>query len=171
MRGFAHRVRFIAAFAVASHALIASAGDDSSVLRNWFGDPFFQVSAFVAGCPEPRGPRTTKDVMEREAHVRTERGTRCYLEGRCAKANSYQYDAEIAAELRRQLEASHVLARGTIWVTVQRRWVWLQGCVSSEAQKRALASIARKVPAVERVFVELGAKDRPAYVTLVGSGR
>lgn len=104
--------------------------------------------------------------MEREAHVRTERGGRCYLEGRCAKVNSYQYDGAIASELRQRLAGSDAIRGTTIWVTVQRRWVWLQGCASRGATKRALESIAKRVPDVERVFVEIGSKRRPSYRTL-----
>jgi hypothetical protein len=147
-------------------APMASAQGDSSELRNWFDDPYFQASAFVRDCPEPRGPRISKGEMQREAHVRSERGTRCWLEGKCTRSNSYQYDRDIAAELARRLEGAQALAGTTVWVTVQRRWVWLQGCAPTDAKKRALGDIARKVPDVERVFVELGTAARPGYPTL-----
>jgi len=153
---------------IAMQATCACAQDDpAKQLRNWFDDPFFQVSEQVAGCAEPRGPRLTKSEMEREAHARTERGTRCYLEGKCAKANAYQYDAAIASELRRRLIGAPVLRGTTVWVTVERRWVWLQGCVSSGAQARKLEAAARGVPDVERVFLEVGSRDKPPYATLI----
>lgn len=105
--------------------------------------------------------------MEREAHARTERGTRCYLEGKCEKANAYQYDQAIATALRRRLSQTRALQGTTVWVTVERRWVFLQGCVSSSAKRRALESVAGNVPDVERVFVELGSKEKPPYATLI----
>lgn len=151
---------------LALHAICGSAQSTSDELRNWFDDPFFQVSADVANCPEPKGPRLTKAEMEREAHARTERGTRCHLEGKCEKANSYQYDGAIAAALRRRLSQTRALQGTTLWVSVERRWVFLQGCVSSNAKRLALETAARSVPDVERVFVELGSKERPPYATL-----
>ncbi|MGE0800981.1 MAG: hypothetical protein AB7G13_16295 [Lautropia sp.] len=38
-----------------SAVAVAAAADEP--LRNWFDDPFFQVSADIADCPEPAGPR------------------------------------------------------------------------------------------------------------------
>lgn len=144
-------------------ATTAVADATSEELRNWFGDPFFQVSSFVQGCPVPRGPLLTKGEMEREAHGRVERGTRCYLEGRCTKSNSYLYDQGIAADLRQALHSHPALKGTSIWITVQRRWVWLHGCVESEAKKHILEAIVRRTPDVERVIVELGGKSRPPY--------
>ena len=145
--------------------------DNATQLRNWFDDPFFQASAQVPGCPEPRGPRLTEAEMQREAHARTERGTRCYLEGKCAKANAYQYDAGIADELRRRLDGARALRGTSVWITVERRWVWFQGCASANVHRRDLDAIARQVPEVERVFVEIGSKDRPPYPTLTAPAR
>lgn len=144
-------------------ATITVAGTPSEELRNWFDDPFFQVSASVQGCPVPKGPLLTKGEMEREAHGRVERGTRCYLEGRCTKSNSYLYDQGIAADVKQALHSHPVLKGTSIWVTVQRRWVSLQGCVESDARKRILEAIVHRTPDVERVIVELGAKSRPRY--------
>ena len=48
---------------------------------------------------------------------------------------------------------------------------WIRELAACFVASHALAAIARKVPDAERVFVELGAKDRPAYVTLIGTGR
>src|SRR5438552_18085190 len=109
--------------AVAGIAVPMAASAEDAPLKNWFNDPFFAVSADVPGCPVPRGPLLTKTEMEREAHVRVERGTRCYMEGRCTKSSSYFYDPEIAANLRRALAESKVLKGTSVWVSVQRRWV------------------------------------------------
>jgi osmotically-inducible protein OsmY len=97
----------------------------------------------------------TRVEMEREAHVRVERGTRCYQEGKCRKANSYQYDAEIAQNLRAALAGSTAFDGTSVWVTVQRRWIFLQGCVGSMSKKAALQKLARGIPDVENVFVDV----------------
>jgi hypothetical protein len=142
-------------------------------LKNWFADPYFAVSSSVAGCPVPRGPLVAKEDMEHEAHARVERGTRCYQEGKCRKANSYLYDAEIAEHLRAALANSPALKRTSVWVTVQRRWIFLQGCVDSMSRKRALERIARGVPDVENVFVDVttDASKPPPYPSLRPSPR
>jgi hypothetical protein len=54
---------------------------------------------------------------------------------------------------------------------VERRWVWFQGCAFANVKRRELEAIARRVPEVERVFVEIGAKDRPPYTTLSAPAR
>jgi BON domain len=135
-----------------SPALLAQ---DATELKNWFDDPFFATSSAIPGCPAPLGPLMTRTEMERQAHVRVERGLRCYQEGKCRKASSYQYDAEIAENLRAALANSPALKGTSVWVTVQRRWIYLQGCVDSLAKKRTLEQIARGIPDVMDVFVDV----------------
>ena len=149
----------------------ALAAQGTTELKNWFADPYFPVSSSISGCPVPRGPLLTKEEMEREAHVRVERGTRCYQEGKCRKANSYQYDGEIAEHVRMALANSGALEGTSLWVTVQRRWIFLQGCVNSLSKKRALEKVARGVPDVEKVFVEVtaNASKPPPYPSLYPS--
>ena len=81
----------------------ATASDDAAQLKNWYDDPFFSVSSDIPGCPVPLGPLLTRSEMQREAHARVERGTRCYLEGKCTRTNSYLNDADIGAKLREAL--------------------------------------------------------------------
>jgi len=77
------------ALAVASVAISPLlAAQAAPELKNWYDDPYFAVSSAVAGCPVPRGPYATKTEMEREAHVRVERGLRCYQWGKCTKPSS-----------------------------------------------------------------------------------
>jgi len=158
----------IVMFAVAGMAIPAAAAAQDAQPKNWFNDPFFAVSADVAGCPVPRGPFLTKTEMEREAHVRAERGNRCYMEGRCTKSSSYFYDADIAANLRRALTSSDVLKGTSVWVSVQRRWVSIQGCAKTKSKKAALEAIARRIPDVDNVFVDLrlDPKKPPPYPVL-----
>jgi hypothetical protein len=142
--------------AVAGAALAPSLGaQESTELKNWFDDPYFAVSGAIAHCPVPRGPLLTKVEMEHEAHVRVERGTRCYQEGKCRKPNSYQYDAEIADHVRTALAKSPALKGTSLWVTVQRRWIFIQGCVDARSKKAAFEKIARAIPDVENVFVDV----------------
>ena len=51
--------------------------------KNYYDDPFVQVSAALAGCPVPEGPLITLDEMRTQGHGRVERGTSCYRSGRC----------------------------------------------------------------------------------------
>ncbi len=104
--------------------------------------------------------------MERQAHVRAERGTRCYLEKRCEKMSSYDYDADIAEAVRRAFAGSPLLKGTSLWVTVQRRWVFIEGCAPPN-RKQALDARARRIPNVDNVFVDLLAdpgKTPPYYV-------
>ena len=43
----------------------------------------------------------------------------------------------------------------SVWVTTSRKWVTLQGCVRSSAQRKALVALVAKQPDIERVFDEL----------------
>jgi osmotically-inducible protein OsmY len=43
----------------------------------------------------------------------------------------------------------------SVWVTTSRRWVTLQGCVRSGAQRENLVRFVARQPRVERVFDEL----------------
>ena len=148
-----------------SPALAATAPEE---LKNWFEDPYFAVSTAIPACPVPRGPFETKVQMQREAHVRVERGTRCFQEGMCRLPNSYQYDPEIAGNLRSALANSPVLHGTSLWVAVQRRWIFIQGCVDATSKRSALEEIARAIPDVENVFVDVTTDPRrpPPYYVL-----
>jgi hypothetical protein len=154
--------------AVAGIAVPIAASAEDEPLKNWFNDPFFAASADVADCPVPLGPLLTKTEMEHEAHVRVERGTRCYMEGRCTKSNSYLYDPEIAANLRDALAKSSALKGTSVWVSVQRRWVFIQGCANARSKKATLEAIARQIRDGENVFVYLrfDRKQPPPYPVL-----
>ena len=53
----------------------------------------------------------------------------------------------------------------SVWVVIQRRWVYLQGCVPSRSMAAALDRAARTVPDVEVVLPELmvGTRGHPPY--------
>ncbi len=110
--------------------------------------------------------------MLKETHYRSERGTRCWLEKKCSKPSSYLYDADIATAVRSRFETSPGLRDASLWVTVQRRFVWIEGCVASSDGQRRIEALMRDVPDVERVivFVSRGPAARPPYRT-PGSGQ
>ena len=97
----------------------------------------------------------TGEQERMEAHLRTERGTRCYLDGRCRLANSYEYDREIIPRVKKAILAAGKYGDTTISVFGQRRWVFLMGCVRSTAQAQAVESLVKGIDDVERVVNQL----------------
>lgn len=132
--------------------------------RNWFDDPFFQVSSGLPHCPVPLGPMLTVEEQRREAHGRIERGTSCWLAGKCRDSNAYRYDKGLAPPVEAALRALPGIERTSVWVTIQRRWVFLEGCVDSPERIAQLERAARQVADVESVVPALGAgREAPRY--------
>jgi BON domain len=133
--------------------------------KNWFGDPFFQVASSLPTCPVPEGPMLTYDEQRLEAHWRAERGTSCWLAGKCRDANAFRYDQSLAAPVAAALRAVPGADTSSVWVTIQRRWVFLEGCVSSPEQALQLEQAAKAVPEVEVVVpaVMTGTQGKPPY--------
>jgi osmotically-inducible protein OsmY len=122
---------------------------------NYFDDPFVQVTSGIASCPVPEGPLITDAEMRSAAHARSERGTRCYMEGRCRLPNSYLYDKEIIARVQKAILADGRFAGTSVWAEGQRRWVTLKGCVRKKEQAEALKKMVREIDDVEAVFDHL----------------
>jgi hypothetical protein len=118
-------------------------------------DPFARATRGDRACPEQAPPLLSAEEARSQAHVRVERGLRCAMEGTCEPGGAYKRDAETNERVRAQLAADPRLADSSIWVTTSRKWVTLQGCVRSRAQRRAAVELARRQPNVERVFDEL----------------
>ncbi|MCY1163230.1 MAG: BON domain-containing protein [Pseudomonadota bacterium] len=135
--------------------------------KNWFDDPFFQVSAGQPDCPVPLGPLLTFEEQRREAHWRAERGTSCWLAGQCRDSNAYRYDKDLAAPVAAALKAVPGIESGSVWVVIQRRWVFLQGCVGTPGLMCQLERAAQAVPEVETVvpMLQLGTSETPRYPT------
>jgi BON domain len=135
--------------------------------RNWFDDPFVQVTAGLPACPVPEGPLLAQAQMQREAHDRAERGTSCYMAGRCRLPNAYLYDKEIAPRVVKSILADGRFADTSVWIEGKRRWVWLKGCVTHAQQKQALEERVRGIDDVEAVINELqvGTRATPPYRT------
>jgi hypothetical protein len=128
---------------------------ETTGLRNWFDDPFFQVRNALTDCPVPLGPLTNGDERQTQTHTRSERGTRCYLEGRCSRPNSYLYDKDIADGVRARFAATRMPRDASLWVTVQRRIVWIEGCVPAGYDARQLERLVRGVPDIELTIVSV----------------
>src|SRR4051794_9400038 len=118
-------------------------------------DPFARATRGDASCPEQAPPRMSAADARNEAHVRVERGVRCAMEGTCEPGGAYRRDPELNARVAAALASDAGLADTSIWVTTTRKWVTLQGCVHSTAQRRAAIARVKAEPGVERVFDEL----------------
>lgn len=145
----------------------ASAANPDEV-RNWYNDPFFALSNAPGACPQPLGPRMTKAEADDDAHYRVERGTTCWLAHKCTKPNSYLYDADIAKAIREAFKGDASLAGTSLWITVQRRFVYAEGCAPAAFDRAALERRLTAIPDVDKVFVRLRADPHalPPYKTL-----
>lgn len=123
--------------------------------RNWFDDPFGAATRGLPACPAPRGPLLTEAEKLKESHARAERGTSCWLRKMCERPNAYLYDRGIHDAVIKAIGADRRFAGTSVWVTTQRRFVFLHGCVRDRAQVKALVQVAAGVKDVERVLDEL----------------
>jgi hypothetical protein len=149
---------------LAAGTMAAAQGSDVE-RRNWFDDPWFQVASGLPGCPVPLGPFYTEAERRTQMHSRLERGTSCWLEHRCEDSNAYRYDKDVAPRVRDALSKVPGLARASVWVMVQRRWVYLQGCVPTRELAQRLERAARGARDVETVVPDLmvGTQGRAPY--------
>lgn len=122
---------------------------------NHFNDPFLQVTQGMPDCPVPEGPLLTDAEARAQAHSRIERGTSCFQSGRCRLPNSYLYDKEIIPRVKKAVDADGGFADTSVWAEGQRRWVWLKGCVRTQAQSDALERMVRNIDDVEGVINQL----------------
>ncbi|MDM0053119.1 BON domain-containing protein [Variovorax sp. J22R115] len=143
----------------------AAQSGEADARTNFFDDPFFQVSSGLKNCPTPLGPFYSPAEVRSQMHGRLERGTSCWLAGRCKDSNAYRYDKAIAPQVRGALDGVSGIQRSSVWVTVQRRWVYLQGCVPTRDLSRRLERAAKAVPDVEMVLSDLmtGTRGKPPY--------
>lgn len=147
--------------------VLGNVGLHAEEMRNWFDDPFFQITSSVQHCPEPAGPRVTKAERQAQSHRRAEKGTTCWLakEEDCQRHNAYSYDREIAGEIQAAVRASSAFPETSLWVTVQGRIVYIEGCVSHESQARSIETFIRGMPHVQQVIaiVTPNPNERPPY--------
>lgn len=146
-------VRGRGAFLVALVALsAASPALADEELRNWFNDPFFQISAALPDCPLPAGPFVSESDKRVQAHHRAERGTTCWLAKECDRPNSYAYDADIADAFQAAVRERNPFPNTTLWVTVQGRVVYIEGCGTQESQVSEVETFARALPFVQQAI-------------------
>ncbi|NML34435.1 hypothetical protein [Paraburkholderia antibiotica] len=119
-------------------------------------DPFMPISHAIADCPTPLGPFETDKEWLDDSHYRIERGNSCWIEGRCRLPNAYLYDTEIADSVQRRLAnlnvATHWREQTTLWLTLQRRFIYVEGCVAPGFDRKTFLSELAKTADVERVI-------------------
>jgi hypothetical protein len=130
--------------------------------RTYQLDPFAQATSGYAGCPAVAPPVLTEQEMRASAHSRAERGTSCCLAGTCECGGAYKRDPEINARVVDVIKADARFRNTSVWVTTTRKFVTLQGCVRSAAQKKALEHFVKGLPDVQIVFNETKVGMSPA---------
>lgn len=153
---------------VAARAAAADAGGpapSTEPRRNWFDTPFGAAVTGLPGCPRPEGPLITEAQMRSLAHARIERGTSCWLAKKCEDSNAYRRDPEIQGRVVDAIRAQPGFAGSSVWVTTERHWITLQGCLQSSPLRRALIETVKAVDGVEEVFDQLivGTRGTPRW--------
>ena len=140
----------------------AQAGE---VLRNWYDDPYFQIAAALPNCPLPAGPFVTESDMRAQSHHRAEKGTSCWLAGECDRPSAYAYDRDIALAFQTALETGKTFPNSSLWVTVQGRTVYVEGCSTQGSVVEEVEAFARSLPYVQHVLaiVRIGPVAIPPY--------
>ena len=150
--------KLVCIIAAAFSAAAGAAGAQAEA--NYFSDPFLRITEGIAACPVPPVPRLSKADMLAQSHSRVERGNSCFLAGRCRLPNSYLYDEDIIARVKKAVLADGRFARTSVWALGQRRWVWLKGCVHSQAEALELERVVRGLDDVEAVVNELTVQEQ-----------
>jgi BON domain len=145
--------------------LVATQGASAQDRHNWFDDPFVQLTAAMASCPVPEAPLLTLQERRAEEHLRVEKGTSCFLFGRCRLPNAYLYDKDIIARVGKMVARNQRFADSSLWVEGQRRWVFLKGCVRTPEQAVELEQAVRQLDDVESVInlLMVGVDEAPRY--------
>jgi len=130
--------------------------------RTYQLDPFAAATAGYTGCPAVQPPLLTEQEMRTTAHQRVERGTSCCLAGTCECGGAYKRDPEINARVVAAISSDPRFRNASIWVTTTRKFVTLEGCVRSAAQKTALERLVRAQPDVAIVWNETTVGTKPA---------
>jgi hypothetical protein len=166
MKGLQKRMRAPLRLVAATALLAGSAAmAQDAPRRNAFDDPFGPATAALANCPPPQGPLLTEAQARAETHWRAERGTSCFRSGRCRLPNAYAYDKEIFPRAVRFIQQDPRFAGTSLWLTVQRRWITVEGCVASAQQARDLEAALRLIDDVEAVIplLMVGVQGAPPY--------
>lgn len=152
------RISILALIAVALFmitSLTYAAGADDA-RTNHGDDPFFSISQGIKACPVPLGPMQTDQEWLANSHNRIEHGNNCWSEGRCRLMNAYYYDKDIADSVQRRLRYVDTLdlhwrERTTLWLMIQSRVIFVQGCVLSDFNKKKFLAVLAQTADVDRV--------------------
>jgi hypothetical protein len=146
-------------------ALFAAGVAGAQERRNWFDDPFLEVTSALPGCKAPAPPGMTEEEMRAEAHVRSQHGTSCYRVGRCRLPNSYLYDKELIPRVAQYLRMDGRFDDTSVWVLGERRLVTLMGCVRTKEQAEAMEKAVLLVDDVMGVVnhLSIGTTASPKY--------
>ena len=133
--------------------------------KNYFEDPFVQVTRALPGCPQPRPPGMTEQELRDAAHVRAQHGGSCYRAGRCRLPNSYLYDKEIIPRVQQYIRQDGRFGDTSVWVLGERRLVTLMGCVNTKEQAEQLEKAVMLVDDVMGVvnYLSVGTSAKPRY--------
>src|SRR5215469_14071351 len=139
-------------FALAACACVQCAC--AAETRTYQLDPFAQATTGYAACPAVAPPVLTEEEMRASAHSRAERGTSCCLAGTCECGGAYKRDPEINARVVEAIKSDARFRNTSVWVTTTRKFVTLQGCVRSAAQKKTLERFVKRQADVAIVWNE-----------------
>jgi len=153
-------MRFHTLIQLAGAFVVSSAFADEP--RTYQLDPFAQATSGYAGCPEAKPPVLTEREMQITAHQRVERGTSCCLAGTCECGGAYKRDPEINTRVVDAIAGDARFRTTSIWVTTTRKFVTLEGCVHSAAQKKALEQLVKRQSDVAIVWNETTIGTKPA---------
>jgi len=145
-------MRISAVLATILAALLVPAAEAADELQNWFDDPFFQVTRADPECPKPAGPYVDESGRRQQAHRRAEKGTTCWLAGECDRPKAYAYDQDIAVAIRRAFAETSAFDSTTLWVTVQGRVVYVEGCAQDESTTLQVEALVRSLPFVQQAI-------------------
>jgi hypothetical protein len=133
------------------------------LLQNWFNDPFLRLTAQDPDCPVPAGPFVAEKERLAQSHRRAEKGTTAWLAGEAERPKAYAYDLDIAAALKEAFRDGARFSGSSLWATVQGRVVYVEGCLSTEAEVRDLEAAVRAIAFVNQA-VAIVRTDRRAPV-------
>ena len=132
-------------------ATLDSAAASAEELRNWFDDPFFQISSALADCPLPAGPFVSESDKRIQAHRRAEKGTTCWLAGECERPNATPTTRTSPTRSARRSPGA-TAGRTTLWVTVQGRVLYIEGCALQNSSAAEVEALARSLPHVQQAI-------------------
>jgi hypothetical protein len=141
----------LAAFALFAVVATANAADDDGYYQD---PPPLAATRGLPDCPQPKVRQLTPEQARREAHQRVERGTSCWLAGKCEAGGDYKDDDKVNAQVAAALAADRRLARSSLWVETLRKFVTVKGCLVNAGQGRIAEALARAVPKVKLVWME-----------------